>query len=81
MCVMCLKYRIQLLIIIIISLGQILLSYISNTSHILYWSFDYKRMGYIIIPKSGKREGVLDSSYKISGGKVYSEIQVQIFPP
>ena len=31
-CVICMKYRIIILIIIIISLGQILLSYISNTS-------------------------------------------------
>ena len=32
MCVICMKYRIIILIIIIISLGQILLSYIANTS-------------------------------------------------
>ena len=31
-CLMCMKYRIIILIIIIISLGQILLSYIANTS-------------------------------------------------
>ena len=33
MCVICMKYRIIILIIIIISLGKILLSYIANTSH------------------------------------------------
>ena len=33
MCVMCIQYRIIILIIIIISLGQIILSYIANTSH------------------------------------------------
>ena len=32
MCLICMKYRIIFLIIIIISLGQILLSYIANTS-------------------------------------------------
>ena len=32
-CVVCLKYWIIILIIIITNLGQILLSYISNTSH------------------------------------------------
>ena len=32
MCVICMKYKIIILIIIIISLGQILLSYIANTS-------------------------------------------------
>ena len=32
MCVMCIQYRIIILIIIIISLGQIILSYIANTS-------------------------------------------------
>ena len=31
-CLICMKYRIIILIIIIISLGQILLSYIANTS-------------------------------------------------
>ena len=31
-CVICMKYRIIILIIIIISLGKILLSYIANTS-------------------------------------------------
>ena len=31
-CLICMKYRIIILIIIIISLGQILLSYIENTS-------------------------------------------------
>ena len=34
-CLICMKYRILILIIIIISLGQILLSYIANTSHTL----------------------------------------------
>ena len=33
MCLICMKYRIIILIIIIISLGQILLSYTANTSH------------------------------------------------
>ena len=32
MCLICMKYRILILIIIIISLGEILLSYIANTS-------------------------------------------------
>ena len=50
---MCLKYRIIALIIIIISLGQILLSYISNISHIgvTVVIICYKRMGYVTIPK------------------------------
>ena len=33
-CVICMKYRIIIVIIIIISLGEILLSYIANTSHV-----------------------------------------------
>ena len=33
-CVMCLKYKILILIMIIITLGQILLSYFSNTPQI-----------------------------------------------
>ena len=33
MCVICMKYRIIILIIIIISVGQLVLSYIANTSH------------------------------------------------
>ena len=32
MCLICMKYRMIILIIIIISMGQILLSYIANTS-------------------------------------------------
>ena len=32
-CVICMKYRIIILLIIIISLGQIILSYMANTSH------------------------------------------------
>ena len=55
--VMCLKHRIQILIIKIISLpGQILLSYTdvfqTHTSHILCNHLtSIKRMGYVIIPK------------------------------
>ena len=61
-CVMCLKYRTIILIIIIISLGHILLPYISNTSHthIVAIIAHYKRIGYVIMPKpifSG-REGI-----------------------
>ena len=40
-CVMYLKYRITILIIIIISLDQILLSYISNTSNIIIVYFKH----------------------------------------
>ena len=52
-CVICIKYRIIILIIIIISLGQILLSYISNTSytHTVVIITRYKSMGYVIIHK------------------------------
>ena len=54
--VQCLKYRIILLLIIIISLSQIifLFSYISNTSHSLLYVVlitHHKRIGYVIIPK------------------------------
>ena len=49
-CVMCLKYRIIILITIIISLGQILLSYIPNTPHTVVIIAHHKRIGYVIIP-------------------------------
>ena len=53
MCVMCLKYRVIILIIIVISLGQILLSYkpyIKHMTHSVVIITHYnKRTGYIII--------------------------------
>ena len=59
-CVMSLEYRLIILIIIIISLGHILLSYISNTSHTLVIILYYKRSGCVVIPKQNcsGREGI-----------------------
>ena len=52
MLMMCLKCRIKVLIINIISLCQILLSHISNdVTHTLVIITHYKCVGYVIIPK------------------------------
>ena len=59
-CLICMKYRIIILIIIIISLDKILSSYISHITRTVVIITHYKRMGYVIIPKpnvSG-REGI-----------------------
>ena len=56
-CLICMKYRKIILIIIIISLGQILFSYIANTSRTHKWTYTHTRV------RTHTRECVHSPSY------------------
>ena len=55
MCLICMKYRIIILIIIIISLGQIVLSYIANTSRTHACTHSHTRAHTPPSPRTGYR--------------------------